>query len=58
LLNDTKSGAIAEDFDKYLKETSQEGVDVFTFFNECFEKKDESELENLKKSALVTSYFE
>jgi hypothetical protein len=42
LLNDTKTGAIAEDFDKYLKEVSHEGVDVLTFFNECFEKKDES----------------
>ena len=44
LLNDTKTGAIAEDFDKFQKETSHEEVDVFHFFNECFEKKDRSEI--------------
>jgi hypothetical protein len=44
LLNDTKSGAIAEEFDKYMKEVLHEGVDIFSFFNECFEIKDQAEI--------------
>ncbi len=36
LLNDTRVGAIAEDFDKFLKQSSHEGVEALTFFNSCF----------------------
>lgn len=36
LVNDLKTGAIAEEFDKFMKETQHESIDVLGFFNECF----------------------
>ena len=58
LLTDSRTGAIAEEFDQFVKQQDHEGIQVFNFFNECFQKKLASEIDNLKKSSRVSAYFE
>lgn len=57
LIKDAKTGQVAEEYQKFIESKSYTPLDVSHFFNECFAKKDEDELDNIKKSALVTTYF-
>lgn len=57
LIKDAKTGVVAEEYQKFVEKKSFTPIDVSHFFNECFVKKDNEEIENIKKSSLVSTYF-
>ena len=57
IINDSKTGQTAEEFMKFMEGESHTKVEIIGFFNECFMIKDEEEIENMKKSGKVSSYF-
>lgn len=56
-VKDDRVGVVAEEFSKFMENNRYTPVDISSFFNECFVSKSKDEIDNLKKSALVTTYF-
>ncbi len=57
LIKDAKTGVVAEEYQRFIEKKNYTPFDISHFFNECVLKKDNSEIENIKKSSLVSTYF-
>lgn len=57
MIKDSKTGAVAEEFEKFREQKDHQLHEISHLFNEAFVVKSKEELENIKKSSMVTTYF-